>query len=187
MRCLRWTIQLQWTSFFTVINPQKLHNLLVFTSFCLGAPNLGWLRVVVLLIGLWKNDFFFISGNWAGDLIDVNNASFLPFASALSRLRLEGMFFFLCFGYFIWSFPHLILFCVCVAITRPHLDKLNLDCIDRAHAYSDRSFHSLVTLHCLAVWGLGLKPTDKNLAHEEITRRSKCRPFIHHLFITFFF
>ena len=50
---------------------------------------------------LWKNEFFFISRNWAGDPIDVNNASFLPFASALSRLRLEGMFFFLCFGCFI--------------------------------------------------------------------------------------
>ena len=50
---------------------------------------------------LWKNEFFFISGNWAGDPIDVNNAPFPPFTSALSCLCPEGMVFFLCFVCFI--------------------------------------------------------------------------------------
>ena len=50
---------------------------------------------------LWKKEFFFIYGNWARDPIDVNNASFPPFTSALGRLRPEGMFFFLCFVCFI--------------------------------------------------------------------------------------
>ena len=43
---------------------------------------------------LWKTEFFIISRNWAGDLIDVGNAPFPPFTSPLGRLRLEGMFSF---------------------------------------------------------------------------------------------
>ena len=62
-----------------------------------------------------------------------------------------------------------------------------MDCIDRARAYPDRSFHSLVTLRRLAIWGLGLEPTDENLAHEDTTRQSKYHPFIRHHFISFIY
>ena len=134
---------------------------------------------------LWKKEFFFISRNWVGDLIDVNNAPFPPFTSALGCLRPEDMFFFLCFVCFIWSFPRLTLFCVCVAITRPHLGKFHLDRIDRTRAYPNKSFHNLVTLRHLAIWGLGPEPTNENHAHEETTRRSKYRPFIHHHFFLY--
>ena len=53
---------------------------------------------------LWKKEFFFISGNWAGDPIDVKNTPFPHFISALGRLRLEGMYFLLSFVYFISLF-----------------------------------------------------------------------------------
>lgn len=65
---------------------------------------------------------------------------------------------------------------ICAAITRPSLDKIYLERIDRARARPKRSFHSLVTLRCLAVWGLGPELTEENLAHEETSHRSKCSP-----------
>ena len=71
-------------------------------------------------------------------------------------------------------------------ITRPHLDKFYLECIDRARAHPKRSFHNLVTLHRLATWGLGPEPTKENLAHKETTRRSMCRLSLL-LFFFFFF
>ena len=42
--------------------------------------------------------------------------------------------------------------------------------------FPGRTFHDLVTLSRLATWGLGPVPTVENLSHEELTRRSKCRP-----------
>ena len=62
---------------------------------------------------LWKKFFFFIFGNQAGDPIDVNNAPFLPFTSALGRLRPEGMSFFLslCLFYLILSSFNPFLYC----------------------------------------------------------------------------
>ena len=50
---------------------------------------------------LWKKEFFFIFGDWVGDPIDVNNAPFPPFTSALGRLRPKDMSFFLSFVYFV--------------------------------------------------------------------------------------
>ena len=50
---------------------------------------------------LWKKEFFFISRNWVGDPIDVNNALMFPFTNVLGHLHPEGMFFFLCFVCFI--------------------------------------------------------------------------------------
>ena len=41
---------------------------------------------------LWKTKFFIISGNWAGDPIDVGSAPFPPFTSPLGHLHPEGMF-----------------------------------------------------------------------------------------------
>ena len=125
--------------------------------------------------------YFLFFGNWAGDPSDVNNAPFPPFTNALGRLRLEGMSFILYFIFSIYFFPRLTKFFICEAITRSHLDKFQLERIDRACAHPERSFHSLVTFRHLAIWGLGPEPIVENLAHEETTRRSKCHPssFIH--------
>jgi len=56
------------------------------------------------------------------------------------------------------------------------LDKFYLDRIDQACDFPERYFHNLMTFNHLATWGLSPEPTAKNLAHEEITRRSKYRP-----------
>ena len=42
----------------------------------------------------WKQEFFIISGNWAGDRAVVGSPFFPPFTSPLGRLRPEGMFSF---------------------------------------------------------------------------------------------
>ena len=54
----------------------------------------------------WKQEFFIISGNWAGDLAAVGSPSFPPFTSPLSRLRPEGLFSFHFISFFL-SFFHL--------------------------------------------------------------------------------
>ena len=54
---------------------------------------------------------------------------------------------------------------------RPHLSRLYVERIQKAHLYTDRSFHFLVSLQCLATWGLGPEPSAETLAHEITTRR----------------
>ena len=72
------------------------------------------------------------------------------------------------------------------AVVRPRLDKFYLDRIDVVRAFPERTFHYLVTLSRLAVWGLGPVPTAENLGHEETTRRRKYR-LLHLISISFFF
>ena len=60
-----------------------------------------------------------------------------------------------------------------VAVKRPSLSKFHRDRVHRARLHGDRSFRSLVTLRCLAKWGLGLEPSDEAIVHEVIVRKSK--------------
>ena len=165
--------------------PSKIKQSAGFYQFSSRGPQFSLIRGRSSSNRLWKKEFFFISGNWAKDPIDVNNAPslLLPVPQVVFVLRVCLSSF--PFVYFIQFFPHLILSYIGVAITRPHLDKFHLERIDKAHAYAERSFHSLVTLCCLAVQGLGPKPTKENLAHEKTTCRSKCCPL--HFIISFFF
>ena len=75
------------------------------------------------------------------------------------------------------------------AVVRPHLDKFFLDRIEVVRTFPGRTIHDLVTLSRLATWGLGPVPTAENLSHEELTRRSKCRPlyFIISALLSFLF
>ena len=73
------------------------------------------------------------------------------------------------------------------AVVRPHLDKFSLDRIEAVRTFSGRTFHDLVTLSRLATWGLGPVPTAENLSHEEVTRRSKCRPLHSIISVSFLF
>ena len=132
--------------------------------------------------------FFFISGNWAGDPCDVNSAPFPPFTNALGHLHPKGTSFinFTSSILFI-SFTRLVMPFFYATITCPHLDKFYLKRIDRALAHPESSFHSLVTLRHLAAWGLGLEPTEENLAHKETTRRSMCRLSLFSFFFFLFF
>ena len=135
----------------------------------------------------WKQEFFIISGKWAGDPAVVGSPSFPPFTSPLGRLRPEGMcsFHFISFLLFYFSIFRSSNSPGYAAIVRPRLDKFYQDRIDVVRAFPDRTFHFLVTLSRLAAWGLGPVPTAENLGHEETTRRRKYG--LHFVSISFFF
>ena len=51
------------------------------------------------------------------------------------------------------------------------MDRFYVERIQKARLYTDRTFHSLVSLQRLAAWGLGPVPSAEALAHEITTRR----------------
>ena len=72
-----------------------------FYQFLSKGPQFSLMKGCSSFDRLWKKEFFFISGNWVGDLVDVDSALFPSFTSPLGRLCLKGMSIFLSFIYFI--------------------------------------------------------------------------------------
>ena len=72
--------------------------------------------------------------------------------------------------------------CFVSGARRPHLDRFHIERIQKARLYTDRTFHSLVSLQRLATWGLGPIPSPEALAHDITTRRCKLLSFIISLF-----
>ena len=70
---------------------------------------------------------------------------------------------------------------------RPHLDRFYIERIQKARLYTDRMFHSLVSLQHLATWGLGPIPSAEALAHEITTRRRKLFLFVIPLLLIYLF
>ena len=62
------------------------------------------------------------------------------------------------------------------------MDRFYIERIQKARLYTDRTFHSLVSLQRLATWGLGPIPSAEALAHEITTRRRKLFLFVIPLF-----
>ena len=97
-KLLRETIFLLWTSFFTIISPLRLVSPHTFISFQQGVPTIGWLGLSPHLIGDERQEFFFISGFWAGNSVEVSRDSFPPYTGEMGHLRPKGMLFLtLCF------------------------------------------------------------------------------------------
>ena len=67
-------------------------------------------------------------------------------------------------------------------VRRPYLDRFYVEHIQKARLYTDRMFHSLVSLQRLATWGLGPIPSAEAFAHEITTRRRKLFLFFTLLF-----
>ena len=70
-------------------------------------------------------------------------------------------------------------------VRRPHLDRFYVERIQKARLYTDRTFHSLVSLQRLATWGLGPIPSAEALTHEITTRRREL--FLFFIFIIIIF
>ena len=70
---------------------------------------------------------------------------------------------------------------------RPHLDRFHIERIQKARLYTDRTFHSLVSLQRLATWGLGPIPSAEALAYEITTRRRKLFSFVIYIYIYILF
>ena len=67
------------------------------------------------------------------------------------------------------------------------MDRFYVERIQKARLYTDRTFHSLVSLQRLAAWGLGPIPFAKALAHEITTRRREFFEFYIYIYIFSFF
>ena len=81
----------------------------------------------------------------------------------------------LLFIIFILVGSYLIIFLLSffIGARRPHLSRFYIERIHKACLYTDRAFHSLVSLQHLAIWGLGPKPPVEAIAHELTVRRRK--------------
>ena len=125
--------------------------------------------------------FFFVSGFWSGHPIEGGRDPFAPYIGKLGKLRLEGMFlFFLFFLFFFFytmflSFAYnrltLLFLSFFIAVKRLSLSKFHRDRVHKARLYTDRSFHSLVTLQHLATWGLNPEPSVEAIAHKLTVHR----------------
>ena len=85
--------------------PSKIKKSPGFYQFSSRGPHFSLIKGRSSSDRLWKTEFFIISGDWAGDPVDVNSAPFPPFTSPLGRLRPEGMYFFHFFFFLIFSNP----------------------------------------------------------------------------------
>ena len=143
-----------------------------------GSGYLGYSRLIKSLVSSdrnWKTEFFFVSGFWTGNPVDVGRDTFAPYTGDLGNLRPEGMPspFSLLFLPFYLLFVCLTFTYCFTALGRPSLSKFHRNRVHRAHLFVDRNFHSLVTLQCLAKWGLGPEPSTEAIAHEVTVRRRK--------------
>ena len=80
--------------------PSEIKQSAGFYQFSSKGPQFSLIKGCNSSDRLWKKEFFSISGNWAGDPVDVDSVPFPPFTSPLGHLRPEGMFFFHSFIYF---------------------------------------------------------------------------------------
>ena len=80
--------------------PSEIKQSIGFYQFSSRGPQFSLIRGRSSFDRLWKKEFFFVFGNWARDLSDVNNAPFPPFTSALGHLRPKGTSFTFYFVYF---------------------------------------------------------------------------------------
>ena len=111
---------------------------------------------------------------YSGDLRNLRpKGTSLPFLLSLHFFSLLFVFFFLYIFIYINIFFKLSSVTCFTGIKRPSLSNFHRGRVHRARLHVERDFHSLVTLRCLAKWGLGPEPSDKAIAHEVIVRRSK--------------
>ena len=84
--------------------PSEIKKSTGFYQFSSRGPHFSLIKGHSSSDKLWKTKFFIISGDWAGDPVNVNSAPFPPFTSPLGRLRPEGMYFFHFLFYFYFYF-----------------------------------------------------------------------------------
>ena len=125
------------------------------------------------LIESGSQSFSFIYGFWIGNPIEVGRDAFPSLDDVWGHPHPAGLhFFFSCICIHI-IFLSDMLFCSFPALVRLVLDDFFEDRVHRASIFMKRDFHSLVTLHCLAHWGLGPEPNEVALGYKATTQRSK--------------
>ena len=134
--------------------PSEISQSLSFYQFSARGTICRLIKSLLMSDRNWKTKFFFVSGFWAENPVEVGRDPFPPYTGEIGNLCLEGMLpfdsissIFYCirltpFFFFFFSFF--------TAIRRPSLSKFYLECIQQVHLFTNRSFHSLVTLQRLA-------------------------------------
>ena len=157
--------------------PSKISQSLGFYQFSVKSSNCRLVKSLPTSDRKWKTEFFFISGFWVGNLVEVGKNPFPPYNGEMRNLCLEGMsffhylFHFFCCTRLTFFFFFFFFFKKKTAIRQPTLSKFHLDCIHRARSFADRTFHYLAILRCLTSWGLGPEPIEKALTHELTNRK----------------
>ena len=76
----------------------------------------------------WKTKFFFVSGFWAGNPVEVGRDPFPPYTSEMENLCPEGMLLFTTrIFFFFWVISTNSLFFFLTAVRRPSLSKFYLE------------------------------------------------------------
>ena len=71
--------------------PSEINQSLGFYQFIAKGKDYRLIKSLVTLDRNWKTEFFFVSGFWAGRLIEVDRDPFPPYTRELGNLRPEGM------------------------------------------------------------------------------------------------
>ena len=71
--------------------PSEINQSLGFYQFIARGNNCRLIKSLVLSDKNWKTKFIFVSGFWAGHLVDIGRDTFAPYTGDLGNLRPESM------------------------------------------------------------------------------------------------
>ena len=156
--------------------PSEINQSLGFYQFTARGKYYRLIKSLVTSDRNRKTKFFFISGFWVGRPIEVDQDPFRPYTGELGNLHPKGMLMVitLLFTIFVLVSSYVIInFFFLIAARRPHLSRFYIERVQKARLYTDRTFHFLVSLQCLATWGLGPEPSAEAIAHKLTICRRK--------------
>ena len=87
--------------------PSKINQSLGFHQFTAGGKDCRLIKSLASSDRNWKSKFIFVSGFWAGNLVDVGRDPFTPYSGDLGNLCPEGMslpFFLLSLHFFVYIY-----------------------------------------------------------------------------------
>ena len=158
--------------------PSEINQSLGFYQFTARGTHCRLIKSLASSDRNWKTVFFFIFGFWAGNPVEVGRDTFAPYTGEVGNLCPKVYLFIFLIYIYIYIYIY-------IAIGWPPLSKFYRDRVHRARLYVDRSFHSLVTLQCLAKWGLGLEPSAEAKAHELTVRRREFSFYLESIWVLF--
>ena len=153
--------------------PSEINQSFGFYQFMARGKDYRLIKSLVTSDRNWKTEFFFVSSFWAGRPIEVDQDPFPPYTGELGNLRPEGMPMVIILLFIMLVLVNNYLINFFIGARRPQLSRFFVERVQKAHLYTDRTFHFLVRLQLLAIWGLGPELSTETIAHELTIRRRK--------------